>query len=217
MSGAPLPVAVLISGRGSNMEAIARAGIEGRIPARVTLVVSDQPGALGLHAARALGIHTEVLEALPGHGRAAYGAALAGLLDRHGPRLVALAGFMRILDAALVGAWAGRMLNIHPSLLPRYPGLHTHRRVLEAGDREHGCTVHFVTEDLDAGPRIVQARLPVLPGDDEQALSARVQRWEHIIYPEAVGLFAEGRLSMRDGSCWLDGRRLEQPILRGEA
>jgi phosphoribosylglycinamide formyltransferase-1 len=149
--------------------------------------------------------------------RAAYGRLLADAVSGYGPGLVVLAGFMKILDPVFTQRFAGRLLNIHPSLLPRFPGLHTHRRVLEAGDPEHGCTVHFVTEELDAGPRIIQAVIPVSEGDDEKSLSARVQRWEHIIYPEAVGLFAQGRLSMRDGSCWLDGRRLEQPIQRGEA
>ncbi len=217
MSAAPLPVAVLISGRGSNMEAIARAGLDGSIPARVAAVISDRADAAGLAAARALGIRTEVLPARPGEDRLAYGAALGALLASHAPALVVLAGFMRILDAALVQAWEGRMLNVHPSLLPRLPGLHTHRRVLEAGDGVHGCTVHFVTEQLDAGPRIVQARIAVQAGDDEQSLSARVQRWEHIIYPEAVGWFGAGRLILRDGFAWLDGRRLDEPVARGEA
>jgi phosphoribosylglycinamide formyltransferase-1 len=217
MSTRPLPVAVLVSGRGSNMEAIAHAGLEDRIPARVVAVISDRPDAAGLETARSLGIRTEILQVRPGQDRTAYGAALASLLASHAPALVVLAGFMRILDAGLVRAWEGRMLNIHPSLLPRYPGLHTHRRVLDAGDPLHGCTVHFVTEQLDAGPRIVQARVPVEPGDDERSLSARVQRWEHIIYPEAVGWFGEGRLAARDGFAWLDGRRLDEPVARGEA
>lgn len=217
MSGGPLPVAVLISGRGSNMEAIARAGLQRRIPARVVAVISDRPEAAGLGTARALGIPTEALAPGPGQDRAAYGATLAARLAGHAPALVVLAGFMRILDAALVKAWEGRMLNIHPSLLPRFPGLHTHRRVLEAGDPRHGCTVHFVTEQLDGGPRIVQATIAVRPGEDEPALSARVQRWEHRIYPEAVGWFGAGRLSMRDGAAWLDGRRLDEPVARGEA
>jgi len=217
MSTLPLPVAVLMSGRGSNMEAIARAGLADRIPARVVVVISDQPGAAGLETARSLGIRTETLQVQPGQDRMAYGSALASLLASHAPALVVLAGFMRILDAGLVRAWEGRMLNIHPSLLPRYPGLHTHRRVLDAGDPLHGCTVHFVTEQLDAGPRIVQAQVPVKPGDDERSLSARVQRWEHIIYPEAVGWFGAGRLAARDGFAWLDGRRLDEPVARGEA
>jgi phosphoribosylglycinamide formyltransferase-1 len=212
----PLAVAVLVSGRGSNMEAIARAGLAGRIPARVAAVISDRPEAAGLPLARSLGIEASAVPQTPGMDRAAYGRVLADAIARYEPGLVVLAGFMKILDPGFTRQYAGRLLNIHPSLLPRYPGLHTHRRVLEAGDRMHGCTVHFVTEELDAGPRIVQAAIRVMDGDDEQSLSARVQHWEHMIYPEAVGWFAEGRLSMRDGACWLDGQRLEQPILRGE-
>lgn len=213
----PLPVTVLISGRGSNMEAIARAGLARRIPARVTAVISDRPDAAGLALAQGLGIATAAVPQAPGMDRAAYSRVLADAVSGHDPGLVVLAGFMKILDPVFTQRFAGRLLNIHPSLLPRFPGLHTHRRVLEAGDPKHGCTVHFVTEELDAGPRIIQAVIPVNEGDDEQALSARVQRWEHMIYPEAVDLFAQGRLSMRDGSCWLDGRRLERPIQRGEA
>ena len=213
----PLPVTVLISGRGSNMVALARAGLEGRMPARVTAVISDRPDAPGLALARDLGIEALFVPPVPGGDRAAYGAELATAVRSHSPGLVLLAGFMRILDPAFTGEFAGRLLNIHPSLLPLYPGLHTHRRALEAGDRAHGCTVHFVTAELDAGPRIVQARVAVLPGDDERTLSARVQHWEHIIYPEATGWFAAGRLVMRAGCAWLDGRRLEEPVMRGEA
>lgn len=213
----PLRVTVLISGRGSNMEAIARAGLEGRIAAQVTAVISDRAAAPGLALARGLGIEARALEPARGADRASYGSQLAEAVLQGRPGLVALAGFMRILDPAFTTLFAGRLLNIHPSLLPRYPGLHTHRRVLEAGDRVHGCTVHFVTEALDAGPRILQARVPVLEGDDEGRLSARVQRWEHIIYPESVGWYAAGRLAMRDGCAWLDGRRLDEPVTRGEA
>jgi phosphoribosylglycinamide formyltransferase-1 len=212
----PLPVTVLISGRGSNMVALARAGQQGQMPARVTAVISDRPDAPGLALARELGIETRVLAPAPGMDRAAYGSELAAAVHSHSPGLVLLAGFMRILDPAFTAEFGGRLLNIHPSLLPLYPGLHTHRRALEAGDRVHGCTVHFVTAELDAGPRIVQARVPILPGDSEELLSARVQRWEHMIYPEATGWFAEGRLAMREGCAWLDGRRLEEPVMRGE-
>lgn len=217
MTGAPLGVVVLISGRGSNMEALARAGLEGRIAARVTAVISDRADAGGLARARELGIPASCVPASAFASRADYGLALAAAVDALSPGLVALAGFMRILDGGFVRRFEGRLLNIHPSLLPAYPGLHTHRRVLEAGDAVHGCTVHFVTEALDAGPAVIQARVPVLPGDTEASLSARVQRWEHRIYPEAVGWFAAGRLAWRDGAAWLDGRRLERPVLRGEA
>jgi phosphoribosylglycinamide formyltransferase-1 len=207
---------VLISGRGSNMVALAQAGLEGRIPARVTAVISDRADAPGLERARELGIPASVVPPAGHSGRAAYGVALAAAVDAAAPGLVALAGFMRILDGGFVRRYEGRMLNVHPSLLPAYPGLHTHRRVLEAGDRVHGCTVHFVTEELDAGPAVIQARVPVLPGDTEASLSARVQRWEHRIYPEAVAWFAEGRLRWQDRTAWLDGRRLERPVQRGE-
>lgn len=217
MTGAPLGVAVLISGRGTNMEALARAGLEGRIGARVAAVISDRADAPGLGRAREFGIPATVVPPALHADRAAWGAALAREIDACGAGLVALAGFMRILDGGFVVRYAGRMLNVHPSLLPAYPGLHTHRRALAAAERVHGCTVHFVTEELDAGPAVVQARVPVLPGDTEATLSARVQRWEHSIYPEAVGWFAAGRLAWRDGAAWLDGRRLEQPVLRGEA
>jgi phosphoribosylglycinamide formyltransferase-1 len=207
-----LPFAVLISGRGSNLLALERATRDGRVDGRITMVVSDQPGAAGVGAARALGLDTAVLEAR-GMDRAAYGVALSALLEKSGVGLVALAGFMRILDGGFVRRWQGRLLNIHPSLLPAYRGLHTHRRVLEAGERSHGCTVHYVVEELDTGPAIIQGRLAVRPGEDEAALSARVQRLEHIIYPQAVAWFAGGRLAWRDGAAWLDGRPLEPVVV----
>jgi phosphoribosylglycinamide formyltransferase-1 len=210
---APLPFAVLISGRGSNMLALAAATGSGRIRGRIVLVLSDRADAPGLVAAADLGIDVCMLEPEPGEDRASYGRRLGGALAESGAQLVALAGFMRILDAAMVRAWQGRLLNIHPSLLPAFRGLHTHRRALEAGERHHGCTVHFVTEELDAGPAVVQGRLPVRPGEGEQALSARVQRLEHIIYPRAVGWFAEGRLQWREDAPWLDGRRLQGPVV----
>ena len=212
-----LRVSVLVSGRGSNMVAIARACREGGIPAEVTAVISDKADAGGLALARGLGIETCVVQPPRGMDRGAYGEALATVVEATRPGLVVLAGFMRILDPVFTRRFEGRLFNIHPSLLPKYPGLHTHRRALETGDKIHGCTVHFVNEELDAGPPIVQAKVPVLPGDDEAALSARVQRWEHIVYPESVGWFAAGRLELRDGAAWLDGRRLDGPVMRGES
>ena len=212
-----LRVSVLISGRGSNMVAIARACRAGGIAADVTAVVSDRADAGGLALARDLGIETCVVQPPRGMDRGDYGEALGKVVEATRPGLVVLAGFMRILDPVFTRRFDGRLFNIHPSLLPKYPGLHTHRRALEAGDAVHGCTVHFVNEELDAGPRIVQARVPVRGGDDEAGLSARVQHWEHIIYPEAVGWFAAGRLGLRDGAAWLDGRRLEEPVVRGES
>lgn len=209
----PLPFAVLISGRGSNMLALAQAASDGAIAGRVTLVIGDRADAAGLVAAARRGLATRLIEPLRGAGRAALGQALSDAIEQSGAELVALAGFMRILDAGFVQRWRGRLLNIHPSLLPAHRGLHTHRRVLAAGDREHGCTVHFVTEELDAGPAVIQGRLTVLAGETEESLSARVQRLEHIIYPRAIGWFAAGRLTWKDGAAWLDGMRLTDPVI----
>jgi phosphoribosylglycinamide formyltransferase-1 len=203
---AALPFAVLISGRGSNMLALERATRDGRVDGRIVTVISDRADAAGLVEAGRRGLATEVLESGPGVDRRAYGDELSRFVEKAGARLVVLAGFMRVLDGGFVQRWQGRLLNIHPSLLPAHRGLHTHRRVLEAGDPEHGCTVHFVVEELDAGPAVIQARLAVRPGEDEDSLSARVQRLEHIIYPRAVGWFAEGRLAWRDGKALFDGQ-----------
>jgi len=200
-----LPFAVLISGRGSNMLALEQATRDGRIDGRIALVVSDRAGAAGLASARGLGLPAAVIE-LRGMDRAAHGRLVSDAVEKSGAGFIALAGYMRILDAAFVRRWQGRLLNIHPSLLPLYRGLHTHRRVLESGDRQHGCTVHFVVEELDAGPAVIQGRLAVRPGEAESALSARVQRLEHIIYPQAVGWFADGRLEYKDGAALFDGR-----------
>jgi phosphoribosylglycinamide formyltransferase-1 len=201
-----LRFAVLISGRGSNMLALERATRDGRIDGRIVSVVSDRVDAPGLAAAQALGLETSILESARGEDRETFGIRLSDLVHEHGAELVALAGFMRILSGGFVREWRGRLLNIHPSLLPAFRGLHTHQRVLEAGERVHGCTVHFVVEELDAGPAVIQGRLALRPGEDENTLSARVQRLEHIIYPRAVGWFAAGRLAWRDGAALMDGR-----------
>jgi phosphoribosylglycinamide formyltransferase 1 len=209
----PLRLAILISGRGSNMTAIARACAEGRINARVDLVLSERPGAAGLDSARALGIETRTV-AWPGSAaRDRFERGLEEALAAAQPQLVVLAGFMRILSQQFVAAHAGSILNIHPSLLPNYRGLHTHRRVLEAGDRIHGASVHFVTAELDGGPVILQSRVAVRPGDTEDALSARVQATEHIIYPRVIGWLADGRLAWRDGRPWLEGKPLVAPVV----
>jgi phosphoribosylglycinamide formyltransferase-1 len=207
-----LPFAVLISGRGSNMLALEQATRDGRIDGRIVAVVTDRADAPGLASARGLGLEAAVLEPR-GLDRAAYGRRLAEHLETSGAELVALAGFMRILDGGFVRRWQGRLLNIHPSLLPDYRGLHTHRRVLEAGEKWHGCTVHFVIEELDAGPAVIQGRLAIRPRESEESLSARVQRLEHIIYPQAVGWFADGRLAWRDGAALFDGRPRPAPIV----
>ena len=211
---APMPVVVLASGRGSNLQAIAARIDRGELPAGIAAVISDRADAGALDWAGARDIPIATLSPKDYAGREVYGEALAAAVDRFKPELVVLAGFMRILSDGFVGRFAGRLLNIHPSLLPKYPGLHTHRRALEAGDREHGASVHFVTPELDGGPVVIQARVPILPGDDEATLAARVLREEHLIYPECVGWFASGRLRMRDGTPWLDGQRLDSPVVR---
>jgi phosphoribosylglycinamide formyltransferase 1 len=180
-------VAILISGRGSNMAALIRAAEAADFPAEIALVLANMPGAGGLAIAEAAGIRTHTLDHKPyGKDRAAYDAAMQSVLEAHKIELVCLAGFMRILSPGFCEAWAGRMLNIHPSLLPAFKGLDTHARALAAGVTEHGCTVHFVTPGLDEGPTILQARVPVLAGDTEESLAARVLKEEHRIYPEAL-------------------------------
>lgn len=207
-----LPFAVLISGRGSNMLALEQATRDGRIDGRIAAVVSDRSDAAGLASARGLGLPATVIEPRE-MGRAVHCRLLSEAIEKSGAELVALAGYMRILDGTFVRRWLGRLLNIHPSLLPAHRGLHTHRRVLEAGEKDHGCTVHFVVEELDAGPAVIQGRLAVRPGEAESALSARVQRLEHIIYPQAVGWFADGRLGFRDGVALFDGRPRQPAIV----
>jgi phosphoribosylglycinamide formyltransferase-1 len=207
-----LRLAVLISGRGSNMLAIAEASHAGRIAAQVALVLSDRADAAGLAAARALGLATAVVERARYATREDFERALIDAIDASGAGWVLLAGFMRVLSAPCVRHYEGRMLNIHPSLLPRHPGLHTHRRVLEAGEQEHGCSVHLVTPELDAGPVIAQGRVPVLPGDTEERLAARVLTLEHRLYPHVVGLIASGRLEFPRGRIMLDGRALAAPL-----
>ena len=184
-------IVILISGRGSNMEALLKA----RLPATIAAVISNDPSAQGLHTAANAGVATAVVDHKAYASREAFDAALATEIDRHTPDLVVLAGFMRVLTDGFVRRYQRRMLNIHPSLLPAFAGLHTHRRALEAGVRVHGATVHFVTPSLDSGPIVIQAAVPVLAGDDEDKLSARVLTQEHRIYPQAVRWFCEGRLA----------------------
>ncbi|MGD9870850.1 MAG: phosphoribosylglycinamide formyltransferase [Thauera sp.] len=195
-------IVILISGRGSNMEAIVRAQIPG---ARIAAVISNRPDAAGLAFARAHGIAAELLDHTAYPDRAAFDAALAACIDAHAPDLVVLAGFMRVLTDGFVRRYAGRLLNIHPSLLPSFPGLHTHRRALETGVRVHGASVHFVTAELDDGPIVIQAAVPVLPGDDESTLAARVLAQEHRIYPQAVRWFVEDRLVLGGGRVTVTG------------
>jgi phosphoribosylglycinamide formyltransferase 1 len=210
-AGTPLNLAILISGRGSNMSAIVRACQAGAIAARAVVVISDRAGVAGLTQARELGVDTVVLTS--GRDAASFERSLTEVLAARGAQLIALGGFMRVLPAAFVARYLGRMLNVHPSLLPAYRGLHTHRRVLAAGDREHGASVHFVTSELDSGPIVLQSRIAVQPGDSEATLAARVLATEHVIYPRALGWFAAGRLTWQDGAAWLDGRRLDAPVV----
>lgn len=199
-------IVILISGRGSNMEAIIRAQIPG---AEVSAVIANRPDAEGLAFAVDQGIVTQVVDHKAYPSREAFDAALADAIDAHRPDLVVLAGFMRVLTDAFVTRYAGRLLNIHPSLLPSFPGLHTHRKALEAGVRVHGATVHFVTPTLDCGPVVIQAAVPVLPGDDEAALARRVLEQEHRIYPQAVRWFVDGRLTLTDGRVLVQGERAQ--------
>jgi len=180
---------ILISGRGSNMEALFKA----ELPVEFAAVISNRADAAGLRSAAARGIATAVVEHRHHAERADFDAALAAEIDRHAPDLIVLAGFMRVLTEAFVRRYSGRMINIHPALLPAFPGLHTHRRALDAGVTVHGCTVHFVTPEVDVGPILIQAAVPVLPDDDEATLAARVLAQEHRIYPQAVRWLAEGR------------------------
>jgi phosphoribosylglycinamide formyltransferase-1 len=195
------------------MATIARAGIQGLINAQTVLVLCDRADAAGIAVARDLGIEARLIPWRGAAGRDEFERELAEALDASRPDLVVLAGFMRVLSERFVARYAGRMLNIHPSLLPRYRGLHTHRRVLEAGDREHGASVHFVTAELDGGPIALQSRVPVAPADTEASLSARVQATEHIIYPRVIGWIADGRLVARGDRAWLDGKPLEAPVV----
>ncbi len=202
-------IVILISGRGSNMEAIVEAGL----PATVAAVISNRPDAAGLAIAAARGIPAETVDHRQFPSREAFDAQLADRIDAYRPDLVVLAGFMRVLGEPLVRRFEGRLLNIHPSLLPAFPGLHTHRRALEQGVKIHGCTVHFVTPALDNGPIVTQAAVAVMPGDDEAALAARVLRQEHRIYPRAVRWHVENRLVIENGAVRVLQQEADQFLL----
>jgi phosphoribosylglycinamide formyltransferase-1 len=197
-------IVIVISGRGSNMESLLKATAAGELPVRISAVLSNRPDAAGLRTAAAYGVPTQVVDHTEYASREAFDAAMAETIDGLGPDFVVLAGFMRILSDAFVQHFQGRLINIHPSLLPSFTGLHTHRRVLQEGARIHGCTVHFVTPSLDHGPIIVQAAVPVLDGDDEASLAARVLAQEHCVYPLAIRWLAEGRVRLVEGRVFLD-------------
>lgn len=204
-------LAVLISGSGTNLQAIIDAIQDGELQAQVAVVLSNSTTAAGLQRAIRAGIPTLTLDHRNYPDRNAFDQAMIAELDRFQPDTVVLAGFMRILTTEFVRHYHGRLINIHPSLLPRHKGLHTHRRALEAGDGEHGCTVHFVTEELDGGPVIAQVRVPVLPDDDAASLAARVLREEHRLYPQTLRWLAEGRVCWDGDQVLFDGRPLGEP------
>lgn len=210
--GAGPTTAVLVSGSGTNLQAIIDRVQKGDLRIRLAAVLSDVPGAYGLERAQGAGIPTTAVNYQDFPDRPAAEQALGSELAAIDPEIVVLAGFMRILPDAIVATYQGRMLNVHPSLLPKFRGLHTYERVLEAGDAWHGTTVHFVVPELDAGPAIIQYRVAVRPADDAASLRARVQDGEYLIYPQAIGWLASGRLALRDGGAWLDGKPLTAPV-----
>ena len=205
-------IVILISGRGTNMEAIAGAGL----PAKGAAVISNRADAAGLKFAAQSGIAAQVVDERKFSSRGAFDTALEAAIERHSPDLLALAGFMRVLGGDFVRHYSGRMVNIHPSLLPAFPGLHTHRRALQEGVKLHGCTVHFVTPQVDHGPIIVQAAVPVRAGDTEATLAARVLRQEHRVYPLAIRWFVEGRLAVENGIVRVNAPDAVQAVLADE-
>jgi len=207
-----LPIVVLISGNGSNLQAIIDATQNDGLPVEIRAVISNRPDAYGLKRARAANIPTEVVDHKAFSNRAEYEVALQQLIDQHSPALVVLAGYMRILGDVFVDHYQGRMLNIHPSLLPAFPGLNTHQRALDAAVTEHGASIHFVTNELDGGPVILQAAVPLLPTDDAKTLAQRVHTQEHKIYPLAIRWIAEGRLTVSADEILLDQKPLNQPV-----
>ncbi len=201
-------VVVLISGSGSNLQALIDGQQDGSLPINIVSVISNRPGVMGLSRAENAGIPAQLIDHTTFDSRERFDQALMQTIDAHQPDLVVLAGFMRILTPEFTNHYLGRMLNIHPSLLPKYQGLHTHQRAIDAGDSKHGVTVHFVTAELDGGPAAIQAVVPILPADDADTLAKRVQEQEHRIYPLAVQWFAQKRLAMVDGKSRLDGELL---------
>ena len=201
-------IAVLISGSGSNLQAIINACQSGELDAEICLVLSNKADAYGLLRAHQAGIETLVIDHRNFAGRESFDRELIRQLDQYQPDILVLAGFMRILSTTFVEHYLGRLINIHPSLLPRYPGLHTHQRVIDAGDAEHGASVHFVIPELDAGPVIIQGKLQTRTGETADELAARVLKLEHRIYPKAVEWLTTGRAQYRDGKAWLDGEPL---------
>ena len=213
MKSTPLSVVVLVSGRGSNLQALIDASRSQQINADIVAVISNVPGAAALSKAATANICTAVVDHKLFRTRTLFEQTLRECIDQYAPDLVVLAGFMRVLTADLVNHYRGRLINIHPSLLPAFPGLDTHRRALQAGVKEHGVTVHFVTAQLDGGPAIAQARVPVLAGDNEQTLAARVLKQEHQLLPHVVDLFAAQRIKLqRNAGVIVDGEPICEPL-----
>lgn len=200
-------IVVLISGRGSNLKSIIDAVQRNEIPEQISCVISNRESAGGLDIAKQVGIPTEVINDREYPSRETFDAELVRTIDKYQPRLVVLAGFMRILGDDFVNHYLGRLINIHPALLPDYPGLNTHERALKDGAKQHGATVHFVTPEVDSGPIIIQRAVPVLPGDTPETLAARVLEQEHVIYPTAIRWFVENRLTIQNDDVLLDGHK----------
>lgn len=216
MSGARRAL-VLVSGEGSNLQCILDQARSGALGVEVVGVISDRPGVRALERARQAKVPALTVDHKAAGSPGIFTSQLSAALQNFHPDLVILAGFMRILDGDLVDKYRGRMLNVHPSLLPRFPGLHTYQRALAAGEAEHGSTVHFVIRQLDAGPGLLQYRVKIRPEEQESALRGRVQRGEHVIYPRAIAWVAAGRATLQDGAVWLDGERLSAPLVVQES
>ncbi|MGH1469651.1 MAG: phosphoribosylglycinamide formyltransferase [Cellvibrionaceae bacterium] len=201
-------VVVLISGGGTNLQAIIDGQKNGDLPIEIIAVISNRPNVKGLERASHADIPAETIDHKDFSTRESFDEALINIIDQHSPDLIVLAGFMRILTPEFVSHYLGKLINIHPSLLPKYPGLHTHKRAIEAGDKEHGVTVHFVTEELDGGPPILQAKVPIIEGDTPDSLAQRLLTQEHVIYPLAVKWFAQKKLQLKNGRAYLDNELL---------
>ena len=208
-----MKAAILVSGSGTNLQSFIDQVADKRLDLDIAIVFSNRSDAYGLTRAKNAGLKTVCIEHGDFEDRETFDRAVAAALDTFETELIILAGFMRILSPWFVQHFKGKILNIHPALLPRYPGLHTHARVLEAGDTHHGSTIHFVTEELDGGPGILAGRIAVTPGETASELQARVQAVEHQIYPQAAQLFAEGRVKLKDGKAYMDGELLGDPVV----
>ncbi|TNF98395.1 MAG: phosphoribosylglycinamide formyltransferase [Gammaproteobacteria bacterium] len=212
MPVSPFNICVLVSGNGSNLQAIIDNIEQNRINARIACVISDKKDAYAIERARRHRITHEVLIPKNGEAREDYDQRLSDIIDRQQTDLIVLAGFMRILSTKFVNRYKGRMINIHPALLPKFKGLNTHQRAIDAGETRHGASVHFVTPELDGGPIIMQSEVPVLANDTKDILAARVLKREHILYPTVIGLIAAGKVAMNNGKILLDSRPIEEPL-----